>query len=95
MSVFIKNPELILFSTTVRALHIYQKINSILCQTFILDNNFLFQTQGYQIGQWSIARDLKKRRNKAFFMIGCKHMGEIEYDLTETKKLSLIRHLLL
>ena len=40
-----------------------------------------------------VNRDFKKLRNKAFFMIGCKHTGEIEYDLTKTKKFSLIRPL--
>ena len=34
-----------------------------------------------------VNRDLKKLRNKAFFMIGCKHTGEIEYDLTKNEKI--------
>ena len=33
-----------------------------------------------------VNRDLKKLRNKAFFMIGCKDTGEVEYDLTKNEK---------
>ena len=32
--------------------------------------------------------------NKAFFMMHCKHMGEIEWDLTKMKTILLIKHLL-
>ena len=63
----LKNPELIIFSTTFYALHMYQKINSRLFPDLfpIKDNNFLFQTQGYQIGQWSI-ETLKNAGTKLF-----------------------------
>ena len=33
-----------------------------------------------------INRDLKRLRNKAFFMMRCKHTGETEYNLTKEKK---------
>ena len=75
-------------------LHVYQKINSILFPDLFPRQQFLFPDS--RLSDRSVVnRDIKKLRNKAFFMIGCKHTGEIEYDLTKTKKFSLIRHLLL
>ena len=53
-----------------------------------------FQTLKVMLSKrWSI-ETLKKRRNKAFTTMRCKRTGEIEYDLTNTEKISLLKHLL-
>ena len=62
-------------------------------QDFFQNNNFFPDSEGHVIEK-VINRDLKKRRNKAFTTMRCKRTGEIEYDLTNTKKISLLKHLL-
>ena len=62
-------------------------------KTFSKTIIFLPDSEGHVIKK-VINRDLKKRRNKAFTTMRCNRTGEIEYDLTNTKKISLVKHLL-
>ena len=60
-------------------------------QDFFQNNNFFPDSR---LSNRSSIETLKKRRNKAFTTMRCKRTGEIEYDLTNTKKISLEKHLL-
>ena len=59
---------------------------------FFQNNNFFFQTHSYQnklaIETW------KKEQEPSFINDAKKRTGEIDYDWTKRKKISLVKHLL-